>query len=295
MLTPTTVARRLVVAGVIAASVLTVMSAPARAQQKRARLSTDLAEKLAAGAQSIDVIVHGKRDTATIETVARRSQVPVKRYLTNGDAVLTVMPAPARAQQKRARLSTDLAEKLAAGAQSIDVIVHGKRDTATIETVARRYQVPVKRYLTNGDAVLTVNAGQLDALQRDGTWDHLSSDPDVHGSMDITNSAIGADQVWAGVGKLPKLTGDGVTVAVIDSGIDTRHSALKDRVLASVDFTDGNGEDEYGHGTHVAGIIAGRAGRTPDTRHLQGVATGARLVSLRVLGADGSGKASKRR
>ena len=56
-----------------------------------------------------------------------------------------------------------------------------------------------------------------------------------------------------------------------------------------MDFTGGDGVDRYGHGTHVAAIIAGQAGRTVETRELQGVAPGAYLVNLRVLGDDGSG------
>jgi serine protease AprX len=50
--------------------------------------------------------------------------------------------------------------------------------------------------------------------------------------------------------------------------------------------------DRFGHGTHVAGIIAGQRGRTADTREYRGIASGANLINLRVLGADGSGTVS---
>ena len=63
-------------------------------------------------------------------------------------------------------------------------------------------------------------------------------------------------------------------------------------MLLSQDFTGGDGVDRFGHGTHVAGIIAGRAGRTADTRDYRGIASGASLINLRVLGDDGSGMAS---
>jgi serine protease AprX len=79
---------------------------------------------------------------------------------------------------------------------------------------------------------------------------------------------------------------------VIDSGIDFRHNALKQRVLATVDFTGGDGQDLYGHGTHVAAIIAGQQGRAADTTDYRGIASGAYVVNLRVLGGDGSGSAS---
>jgi serine protease AprX len=91
---------------------------------------------------------------------------------------------------------------------------------------------------------------------------------------------------------LKPLNGAGVTVAVIDSGIDPNHAALKGRVLTTVDFTGGDGVDRFGHGTHVAGIIAGQAGTNSDTKQIRGVASGAYLVNLRVLGDDGSGVAS---
>jgi serine protease AprX len=111
-------------------------------------------------------------------------------------------------------------------------------------------------------------------------------------AAEVTAETIGADQVWSGLGKVPALSGRGVTVAVIDSGIDTRHDALSRRVIATQDFTGGDGRDLFGHGTHVAALIAGRAGRTADTSDYRGIASGAYLVNLRVLGADGSGDVS---
>jgi serine protease AprX len=205
-------------------------------------------------------------------------------------ALLTAATAvPVFAEEHRARMSADLVAHLAAGSQSIDVIVHG--DQASVDVLAARYNVVVKRRMKSG-GVLHVNAGQLDALQRDADIDHLSGDLPLLPEMAVTNVAIGADQVWAGDGEMESLTGRGVTVAVIDSGIDTRHHALRNRVIATMDFTGGDGVDRYGHGTHVAGIIAGQPGHTADTRSLQGVAAGAHLVNLRVLGDDGSGVTS---
>ena len=226
--------------------------------------------------------------TPTIQAACRRALRALLAPFLLAAALLATTAAPSLAAH-RARLSADLADHLAAGSQSIDVIVHG--NAATVDAIASRYNLAVKKRLKSG-AVLRINAGQLDALQQDDQLDHLSGDIRLRGSMAITNQAIGADQVWAGVGDVPSLTGNGVTVAVIDSGIDTRHRALRSRVLASVDFTGGTGQDTYGHGTHVAGIIAGRPGRTAETRKLQGVADEASLVNLRVLGDDGSGSAS---
>ncbi|HEY7767591.1 S8 family serine peptidase [Longimicrobium sp.] len=75
-------------------------------------------------------------------------------------------------------------------------------------------------------------------------------------------------------------TGAGVRVYVIDSGIRTTHAQLAGRASVGADFVgDGqNGQDCRGHGTHVAGTIAG-------TTH--GVAKGAQVISVRVFGCTG--------
>jgi serine protease AprX len=207
-------------------------------------------------------------------------------------SVFAVMAVPARAEQShRARLSADLADHLAAGSPAIEVIVDG--DRASVERLAKQYNVVVKRSLTRGGGVLMVNAGQLAALQADAAVEHLAGNIRYRSSaLDPMSEGIGADQVWTGTGNLPKLSGRGVTVAVIDSGFDPKHLALKSRTLLTVDFTGGDGVDHFGHGTHVGAIIAGQAGRTADTRMYQGVASGAYLLNLRVLGNDGSGEAS---
>jgi membrane-anchored mycosin MYCP len=75
--------------------------------------------------------------------------------------------------------------------------------------------------------------------------------------------------------------GRGVLVAVIDSGVDARHPALRDRVLPGVDLLDGGDGrmDCVGHGTAVASIIAGTA---QDGLGFRGLAPGARILPLRV-------------
>ncbi|MFJ9884738.1 S8 family serine peptidase [Streptomyces sp. NPDC091287] len=88
-------------------------------------------------------------------------------------------------------------------------------------------------------------------------------------------------------------TGEGVTVGILDSGIAYDHAAFGDgtfpsaRVTGGYDFADDDADpyDEssgpsFGHGTHVAGIIAG------DDTHIEGVAPDARLRSYRVFGKE---------
>ena len=123
-----------------------------------------------------------------------------------------------------------------------------------MDALAARYNLRIARYLKSG-AVFLVNAGQLEALRQDETQDHLSGDVRLQSSVDpMTAESIGADQVWAGLGQPAGAVGRRASsVAVIDSGIDTRHAALRRRVLATMDFTGGDGMDRFGHGTHVAG------------------------------------------
>src|SRR5258706_7195582 len=203
-------------------------------------------------------------------------------------AILILSAAVPAAAEHAARLSADLSDHLAAGSQAIEVIVHGTK--ANCDAIARTYNLAVKRYLTADGCVVRVTAGQLAALRQDDTIDHLSGNTRIKSLDEVTAEAIGADQVWGGPGALPKLTGKHVVVAVIDSGIDASHALLKDRVVATKDFTGGNGNDKFGHGTHVAGIIAGQAIRSADGHDYRGIATGAYLVNLRVLGDDGSGE-----
>ena len=139
--------------------------------------------------------------------------------------VLVALAIPAAAAP-HARLSSDLAEHLSQGSQSIDVIVHGSR--AEVQALVRQYNVVVKRWMKSG-AVLRLTAGQLAALSEDDSIDHLSSDLPTRASSDVTIETIGADEVWAGNGSFKPLSGEGIAVAVIDSGVNASHQALRNR------------------------------------------------------------------
>lgn len=82
-------------------------------------------------------------------------------------------------------------------------------------------------------------------------------------------------------------TGQGVTVAVLDTGIDNLPD-FSGRLVGGVDLTGGNNpyQDSYGHGTFVAGLIAGDGASS--NGQYSGEAPGANLVSIKVAGADGT-------
>ncbi len=105
---------------------------------------------------------------------------------------------------------------------------------------------------------------------------------------------IGADEVWESTDTsgVP-VTGEGIVVAVIDTGIDCSHPDLGGgigpayKVIGGYDFINDDSDpmDDNGHGTHVAGIVAANG-------EILGVAPSAKLLAYKVLGADGSGSMS---
>ena len=100
------------------------------------------------------------------------------------------------------------------------------------------------------------------------------------GSSQWGLTAIGAEGAW-GITR-----GAGVTVAVLDSGVDDTHPDLDGRLLPAVDLVgDGLTGDPFGHGTRIAGIIAG----VMDGSGIAGVASDVRILPIRVLAADGEG------
>ena len=103
------------------------------------------------------------------------------------------------------------------------------------------------------------------------------------GEMD----SVPANKVWRKSIRLPSTyTGSGVGVAVLDTGL-SRLADLGNRVLVRVDFTpEHDGYDHYGHGTHMAGLIAGNGALSGGT--WAGAAPKASLISVKVAGRDGS-------
>ena len=114
----------------------------------------------------------------------------------------------------------------------------------------------------------------------------VALDRRVQGTMERTAAAVGATDVREALG----FDGSGIGVAIIDSGVANWHDDLgSDRVVHFVDFVSylPQPHDDYGHGTHVAGIIAGSGYDSGGAR--TGVAPGASLIVLKVLDGAGDG------
>lgn len=149
--------------------------------------------------------------------------------------------------------------------------------------------------------LLVVNAGikganeQLSALSGAGVIEY--SEPD---SLVKTHLTIGTPSSSKQYGhraiQLPAAwdatMGDpSVVVAVIDSGVDLDHPDLRDRLVPGISFIPGSKgpSDDHGHGTHVAGIIAGSGN---NGQGILGVAPRCRLMPIKVLDQKGEGNTS---
>lgn len=147
--------------------------------------------------------------------------------------------------------------------------------------------------IVNG-VVATVPGSSLETLANNPNVTYISPDRLLAGQLDYSAAAVNASAAWQA-----NLTGAGIGVAVIDSGVasstDLSTSASKTRIVYTQDFTGGNGSDQYGHGTHVAGIIGANpldSTCSNCTRVFTGIAPNSSIINLRVLNASGVGSDS---
>jgi serine protease AprX len=147
--------------------------------------------------------------------------------------------------------------------------------------------------LVNGVVALLDGPGILN-LANNPNVIYISSDRPLAPTLSNAAPAVNAFAAWqAGY------TGAGVGVALIDSGVSNHpdlHGGLlgMSRVVWSQSFVPGNSDtnDQFGHGTHVAGLIAGNGASSTGpnyTRQFTGIAPQANLINLRVLDQHGAG------
>ncbi|MDX6295724.1 MAG: hypothetical protein QOH50_4799 [Kribbellaceae bacterium] len=115
----------------------------------------------------------------------------------------------------------------------------------------------------------------ISAQQSANGIDKIWLDARRHTTLDQSVPQIGAPAAWqAGY------TGKGVTVAILDTGIDATHPDLAGQVVGEKNFTEEAATDVVGHGTHVASIIAGTA--QASAGKYKGVAPDAKLYDGKV-------------
>jgi serine protease AprX len=185
----------------------------------------------------------------------------------------------------------------AAHASETDAVIVSAATTDAAARAVRGVGASVETRLDIVDAVAThVNATQLAALQANANVS-VAPDADLHPTGDSYGVAD-VDTHIAALDPGPELApdgGDGVAVALIDTGVADTPDLKGARLVRSPDFSgEGDGIDHYGHGTFMAGLIAGdgsaSAGSRP--RHV-GVAPGATVVAIKVAAADGSSSVSR--
>jgi subtilisin family serine protease len=241
-----------------------------------------LAIAVAASAQLVaDSQFHAERADGT-EVV-----IPSQAEPGSGFIVEFVAPPAATAAKVAGKTVIDYQATFSRFRSDLAAILNAKRSGKTAIDVEIRREFFV---VFNGVAIDAPRevADQLRALPY---VKRVVADAPMHALAEGANiTLINAPKVWTSLGS----RGAGVTVAIIDTGIDYRHSALGGgigagfKVKGGWDFVNNDADplDDNGHGTHVSGIVAGQS----DV--ITGVAPDASLIAYKVLGATGSGSES---
>jgi subtilisin family serine protease len=167
---------------------------------------------------------------------------------------------------------------------------YDRRDTVPLIVTGR----DAGRVARGGTALPSIDGYAYDAAKGEA-WRSLTAargvgriwlDGKRKALLDHSVPQIGAPSAWeAGY------TGAGVTVAVVDTGVDQTHPDLADRETAEANFSEApDNVDHFGHGTHVASIVAGTGARSGGK--YRGVASGASILDAKVLDDFGSGQES---
>jgi len=236
--------------------------------------------------------------------------------LVNSGSVAAARPAPVL---PLARIQSFLVNQLASlGSAKTTVMVHSANIATSRNAVSATGMRLVTTFDRIGVAVASGTKAQILAVAAQPGVTYLEGNTPISFTLDTSNVATrGAEAVATLTGANGKaLDGSGVSVAVIDSGVDPTHPFLKNAdgstaVVASLKSVcldesttatncvipvptviDTDTLSVGGHGTHVNGIVAGRPTVLTDGTHLQGAAPGASLVSistgatLLIVGAD---------
>jgi subtilisin family serine protease len=151
-------------------------------------------------------------------------------------------------------------------------------ETGIPEALLRDHDAVVRQtHRRAGVVVIEVPADRQAALRRDlAAAGFLVRPPKpLYPLLNESVLLLHVPPVWRG-----GVTGDGIRVGIVDTGAD-RHPDFADRIVLYRDFTETGAGDEVGHGTHVAGIVAGAGGV------FRGVAPKASLIVAKALSLRG--------
>lgn len=172
-----------------------------------------------------------------------------------------------------------------ANGEPIPVIVRHKTGVFSAQAVLPSAPpIDQKFNLFPGEA-LKVTSADIEVLSQQADVEQIWPDLPVHTCLNVSVPKIETPRVWAAGFK-----GEGIKVAVVDTGIDDTHPDFAGRIVATKSFVSDSARDDNGHGTHVAGIIAG-SGEKSNGKYV-GVAPAASLYIAKVLRGDGGGSMS---
>jgi serine protease AprX len=124
------------------------------------------------------------------------------------------------------------------------------------------------------------------SMEKDPGVVHIYRDQPVYALLNRSVPIIQVPRLWREEG----LDGEGISIAIVDTGIDMEHPDFEGRIAGVADFTGEGPGDGHGHGTHCAGIAAG-SGAASGGKY-RGVAPKATLYSAKVLRSNGHGMMS---
>jgi serine protease AprX len=182
------------------------------------------------------------------------------------------------------RISSMATDSLAASTATLDIIVRYKTPPTSTQyqAVTKLGGTLTTQYGAVPSANYSVPKSAIQSLAADPNVAYISLNRPVKSSLKVTAGAVHSDVVNAQYG----LDGSGIGVAIIDSGIvglNDFGTGWNNRVVYSQNFVGTSATDQYGHGTHVAGIVGANL---PNGKYI-GIAPNANLINLRVLDQNG--------